>query len=93
MSGHAVIFKTINVRQLQRMTEFHRISDNMTISEAYQLLEKGDSTVCQRTRAAWQTTQAKNSYFPAPGDNPNSIRALGFFSSDATTLWQALQSA
>lgn len=43
MSGHAVVFKTINVKQLQRITDFHRISDNMTISEAYQLLEKGDA--------------------------------------------------
>lgn len=45
MAGHAVIFKTINVKQLQRITGFHRVSDSMTISEAYQLLEKGDSTV------------------------------------------------
>jgi len=43
MSGHAVVFKTINVKQLQRITGFHRISDSMTISEAYQLLEKGDA--------------------------------------------------
>jgi len=45
MTGHAVIFKNINVKQVQRITGFHRISDNMTISEAYQLLEKGDATV------------------------------------------------
>lgn len=45
MSGHAVIFKNINVKQVQRITGFHRVSDNLTISEAYQLLEKGDSTV------------------------------------------------
>ena len=45
MTGHAVIFKNINVKQLQRLTEFHRISDSMTISEAYQLLEKDNSTV------------------------------------------------
>lgn len=45
MSGHAVIFKSINVKQLQRITGFHRISDSMTISEAYQLLEKGDAAV------------------------------------------------
>jgi len=45
MSGHAVVFKTINVKQLQRITGFHRVSDNMTISEAYQLLEKGEPTV------------------------------------------------
>jgi hypothetical protein len=43
MSGHAVVFKTINVKQLQRISGFHRISDSMTISEAYQLLEKGDA--------------------------------------------------
>ena len=43
MSGHAVVFKTINVKQLQRITDFHRISDSMTISEAYQVLEKGDA--------------------------------------------------
>lgn len=45
MSGHAVIFKSINVKQLQRITGFHRVSDSLTISEAYQLLEKGDPTV------------------------------------------------
>jgi len=45
MAGHAVIFKSINVKQLQRLTEFHRISDSMTISEAYQLLEKDNPTV------------------------------------------------
>jgi hypothetical protein len=45
MSGHAVIFKSINVKQLQRITGFHRVSDSMTISEAYQLLEKDGATV------------------------------------------------
>lgn len=45
MSGHAVIFKSINVKQLQRITGFRRVSDGMTISEAYQLLEKGEAPV------------------------------------------------
>jgi hypothetical protein len=45
MAGHAVIFKTINVKQVQRITGFRRVSDSMTISEAYQLLEKGESIV------------------------------------------------
>lgn len=45
MTGHAVIFKSINVKQLQRITGFHRVSDSMTISEAYQLLEKGEVAV------------------------------------------------
>lgn len=51
MSGHAVIFKSINVRQLQRITDFHRISDSMTISEAYQLLEKGDAVSAENQGA------------------------------------------
>lgn len=45
MVGHAVIFKSINVKQQERLTDFHRVSDNLTISEAYQLLEKGDAAV------------------------------------------------
>jgi hypothetical protein len=59
MSGHAVIFKTINVRQLQRMTGFHRISDNMTISQAYQLLEKGDSTVSAENQGGMANSPGK----------------------------------
>jgi hypothetical protein len=45
MVGHAVIFKSINVKQLERLTDFHRVSDNLTISEAYQLLEKSETPV------------------------------------------------
>jgi hypothetical protein len=45
MVGHAVIFKSINVKQQERITDFHRISDNMTISQAYELLEKGEHPV------------------------------------------------
>jgi hypothetical protein len=47
MVGHAVIFKSINVKQEERLTDFHRVSDNLSISEAYQLLEKGDATVAE----------------------------------------------
>lgn len=43
MTGHAVIFKNINVKQMQRMTDFHRVSDDLTIAQAYELLEKGDN--------------------------------------------------
>ncbi|MCU1256416.1 MAG: hypothetical protein JWM83_2715 [Candidatus Angelobacter sp.] len=45
MMGHAVIFKSINVNQQERLTDFHRVSDDLTISEAYQLLEKGDAAI------------------------------------------------
>jgi hypothetical protein len=45
MSGHAVIFKSINVKQKQRVTDFKRVSDSLTIAEAYQLLTKPDGAV------------------------------------------------
>jgi hypothetical protein len=45
MIGHAVIFKSINVKQMERLTDFHRISDDLTISQAYDLLQKGDLPV------------------------------------------------
>jgi len=45
MSGHAVVFKSINVKQLQRLTDFHRVSDDLTIAQAYQLLVKGDNPI------------------------------------------------
>jgi hypothetical protein len=45
MTGHAVIFKSINVKQIQRLTDFRRISDDLTISQAYQMLEKGEHSI------------------------------------------------
>jgi hypothetical protein len=42
MTGRAVIFKSITVKQMQRFTNFRRVSDNLTISQAYQLLEQGE---------------------------------------------------
>jgi hypothetical protein len=59
MSGHAVIFKSINVKQLQRITGFHRVSDSMTISEAYQLLEKGDAAVSAENHAGMANSPGK----------------------------------
>lgn len=51
MSGHAVIFKTINVRQLQRLTAFHRVSDDLSIAQAYQLLQKDDNAISAESQA------------------------------------------
>lgn len=45
MTGHAIIFKNINVKQTQRLTDFRRVSDNLTIAQAYQLLEQGEGAV------------------------------------------------
>jgi len=51
MTGHAVIFKSINVKQMQRLTDFHRVSDSLTIAQAYQLLEKADNAVSAESQS------------------------------------------
>lgn len=56
MSGHAVVFKNINVRQIQRLTEFRRVSDELTIAQAYQLLQKGENTVSAESQPAGAKT-------------------------------------
>jgi len=56
MSGHAVIFKNINVKQMQRLTDFRRVSDELTIAQAYQLLQKGDVAVSAESQAGAVTT-------------------------------------
>ena len=59
MVGHAVIFKSINVRQVERISDFHRMSDTMTISEAYQLLEKGDAPVSAENQSGTTRSLSK----------------------------------
>jgi len=45
MAGHAVVFKSISVKQVERLTDFQKMNDDLTISQAYELLEKGDHPV------------------------------------------------
>src|SRR5258708_4643810 len=45
MTGKAVLFKTINKKQKERFTDFHRVPDDLTISQAYQILEQGPTAV------------------------------------------------
>jgi hypothetical protein len=45
MTGHAVVFKSINVKQKQRVTDFQRVSDSLTIAQAYKLLVNPESAV------------------------------------------------
>lgn len=52
MTGHAVIFKSISVKQVQRLTDFHRVNDNLPMSEAYQMLEKGDHPVSAENQSS-----------------------------------------
>jgi len=57
MSGHAVVFKTINVKQKQSMSGFHRVSDDLTMAQAYQLLQKGETEASVDRRSSVSTTQ------------------------------------
>jgi hypothetical protein len=40
MAGHAVLFKSISVKQHQTQSEFRRVPDDLTIAQAYEILEK-----------------------------------------------------
>ncbi|HET9182589.1 MAG TPA: hypothetical protein VFP59_10675 [Candidatus Angelobacter sp.] len=44
MSGHAMLFKNIAVKERQTQTEFRRVPDNLSMTEAYHMLQK-DSPV------------------------------------------------
>jgi hypothetical protein len=44
MSGHAILFKNIAVKEHQTQSEFRRVPDNLTMAQAYDLLQK-DSPV------------------------------------------------
>jgi hypothetical protein len=56
MTGKAVLFKTITKKQKERFTDFHRMPDDLTIAQAYQMLELGENSVS----AASQSVPAKS---------------------------------
>lgn len=45
MSGHAVIFASINVKQRQLFGNYRRVPDTLTLSQAYELLQKDSDAV------------------------------------------------
>jgi hypothetical protein len=51
MSGHAIFFKNISVKQHEVKTEFQRMPDGLTMAQAYQLLEKKDDGAVSATVA------------------------------------------
>jgi hypothetical protein len=42
MSGHAVIFKNINVKHTQLLSAFQRVSDSLTLQQAYDMLHSAN---------------------------------------------------
>jgi hypothetical protein len=64
MSGHAIFFKNINVKQHEVKSEFRRMPDDMTMAQAYRLLEKSDAVSATagpaaRDRSTPQPQQAR----------------------------------
>jgi len=47
MQGRAVVFKTLTVTQHDRLTDFHRVPDDLTIAQAFDLLQKAAGTVAE----------------------------------------------
>jgi hypothetical protein len=45
MTGHAVIFASISVKQRQLFWDFRRMPDTLTLSQAYEMLQKGSDSV------------------------------------------------
>lgn len=60
MSGHAIIFKTINVKQMQRLTDFRRVSDDLTIAQAYQMLVSPENPVSAESQLGGAKPRGKN---------------------------------
>lgn len=50
MQGRAIIFKTLNIKQKQVLSEYRRVSDDLTISGAYEILQRNDSSVAASSR-------------------------------------------
>lgn len=50
MQGRAVIFKALNIKQKQTLTDYRRMPDNLTIAGAYEMLQTGNSSVAASSR-------------------------------------------
>jgi len=47
IQGRAVIFKSINVKEKQILTDFRRVADNLTMNEAFTILQKASDPVAE----------------------------------------------
>lgn len=52
MQGRAVIFKTLNVKQKETLTDFRRMPDDLSMAQAFGLLEKAANTISANTQMA-----------------------------------------
>ncbi len=52
MQGRAVIFKTLNVKEKESMTDFRRVPDDLSMSQAFAMLQTVEKTMSAATQAA-----------------------------------------
>ncbi len=46
-TGRALLFKTINLRQLEKLSEFHRIPDQLTLAQGINMLNQTTSQLAE----------------------------------------------
>ncbi len=61
MNGHAILFKTIVARQREIKTDYRRVPDNLTIAQAYQLLEKTNTVAAENSGQSKTSSQPHSS--------------------------------
>lgn len=59
MTGHAVIFKTLNVREHETFRDFQRMPDDLTIAQAFNLLQKDKEPVSANGRNGVPDSEAR----------------------------------
>ena len=52
MQGRAVVFKSLNIKQKETLTDFRRVPDDLSMSQALGILEKAGNTISANTQAA-----------------------------------------
>lgn len=60
MSGHAVLFKNIAVKQHQTQSEFRRVPDDLTMAQAYDMLEKGGAVSANNNKPSQARPKTNN---------------------------------
>ena len=62
MSGHAVIFASISVKQRQLFSNYRRVPDSLTLAQAYELLQKDADSVSATNEHTGAPPQGQHSH-------------------------------
>lgn len=58
-TGKALLFKTINLQQVEHLTNFHRVPDGLTLAQGIELLKKNPNEVAESKSAAASAPAAR----------------------------------